>query len=811
MKHRQRSTCVAGAAPSPASSSATSRAGPVVLWFKHDLRLDDHPGLHQALQQAAGSASGAAGALMPVYCFDPARCSHLLDVPGGISGLLRAVNSLRESLRQLGSDLVVLTGRWEEQIPRFAAHMGAASVVAEREVEWERAAGLEGVQSTLPAGVALHTWAAPLFAEFVDNFKELKQRQPPVNAPLDPPESLPALPEELLADWWQQPEQQQQPQGRQQQQQQQGAGSGRLQAPPGGLPEEGELERAVQEAYLASLDPLLAASPSAEALAASDWLRSSGSSIDEAGQGAGAAAALTVISQMDTQDGSCSDGSGSNGAAAAAAATGGNGASSSSSSGGSESGGRRAARRAAWEAELAAELAAGEGPVMAALETYLRRVEADAAGGGSSAELGPRLWEAVANFDIPAAPEGCFPALFTRALALGVVSKRRLYQQAQALLRASQPAQLGALSRMADFLSRLGPPNLLTGALKAASTGGGQRARKAAAALAAAEARDFHEQMAAQRQDREVNGAKLRHWRWRGMLTDYLEAVPDNPRPGAPAILLVHGFGAFSEQWRDNASALAAGGYHVFAPTLPGYGRSEKPSVPYGQDFWRDFVHDFSLHVVRRPVVAVGNSIGGFIAASVASDFPGVCKGLVLVNSAGLMEKGYQPPAQEKAPFAPPFFVANAASQALFAFLQGSVEGQLKRLYPVRPERADAWLAQEISRAAYDPGALGVFRSVFYLSKPRPLSYVVDVFGGPTLMLQGSKDPLNDAVGRAKQLAELCSNVRVKMLNAGHCPHDELPEEVNAELLRFMEEDVLGEGKRQKQGDAQPRASARAG
>ena len=83
-----------------------------------------------------------------------------------------------------------------------------------------------------------------------------------------------------------------------------------------------------------------------------------------------------------------------------------------------------------------------------------------------------------------------------------MVSKRRLYQQAQALLQASQPAQQGALSRMAGFLSRLGPPNLLTGALKAASTGGGRRARKAAAALAAAEARDFHEQMAATRQDR---------------------------------------------------------------------------------------------------------------------------------------------------------------------------------------------------------------------------------------------------------------------------------------------------------------------
>lgn len=37
---------------------------------------------------------------------------------------------------------------------------------------------------------------------------------------------------------------------------------------------------------------------------------------------------------------------------------------------------------------------------------------------------------------------------------------------------------------------------------------------------------------------------------------------------------------------------------------------------------------------------------------------------------------------------------------------------QLRRVYPVNPQRADAWLGGEIARAARDPGALGVFRCV---------------------------------------------------------------------------------------------------
>ena len=35
----------------------------------------------------------------------------------------------------------------------------------------------------------------------------------------------------------------------------------------------------------------------------------------------------------------------------------------------------------------------------------------------------------------------------------------------------------------------------------------------------------------------------------------------------------------------------------VFAPTIPGFGRSEKAAMPYSQDLWRDFLRDFTLQV----------------------------------------------------------------------------------------------------------------------------------------------------------------------------------------------------------------------
>ena len=68
----------------------------------------------------------------------------------------------------------------------------------------------------------------------------------------------------------------------------------------------------------------------------------------------------------------------------------------------------------------------------------------------------------------------------------------------------------------------------------------------------------------------------------------------------------------------------------VYAPTLPGYGRAEKPCLPYSQELWVAFLREFVVEVVRRPVVVVGNSIGGFLSASLAADYSSLVQGETL-------------------------------------------------------------------------------------------------------------------------------------------------------------------------------------
>lgn len=88
-------------------------------------------------------------------------------------------------------------------------------------------------------------------------------------------------------------------------------------------------------------------------------------------------------------------------------------------------------------------------------------------------------------------------------------------------------------------------------------------------------------------------------------------------------ILLLHGIPANAELWRDVMGLLAAAGYRVLAPNMPGYGQTR---LPNGADYSLSAVGELYAAWLQqaqmRDVWLVGHDVGGAVAQFLAVRHP---------------------------------------------------------------------------------------------------------------------------------------------------------------------------------------------
>src|SRR5256712_9966398 len=102
------------------------------------------------------------------------------------------------------------------------------------------------------------------------------------------------------------------------------------------------------------------------------------------------------------------------------------------------------------------------------------------------------------------------------------------------------------------------------------------------------------------------------------------------------AVVFVHGLGSSGYmEWRQTLEATAMR-HRAFAPSLPGYGRTDKPRVRYTIPYFARFISRYMEDRGLRSAALVGTSLGGRIALEVALEQPELVRKLVLVNTLGL-------------------------------------------------------------------------------------------------------------------------------------------------------------------------------
>lgn len=257
-------------------------------------------------------------------------------------------------------------------------------------------------------------------------------------------------------------------------------------------------------------------------------------------------------------------------------------------------------------------------------------------------------------------------------------------------------------------------------------------------------------------------------------------------------MLLVHGFGASTDHWRHNIPALAQR-HEVHALDLLGFGRSAKPAgLDYGGALWRDQLAAYVAERIGRPTVLVGNSLGGFAALAAGAALGHGAAGVVLLNAAGPFSDEQAPPkgwgAIARQTIGGALLKSPVLQRLLFENLRrpATIRRTLNQVY-IDKTNVDEALVEAIRRPSLDSGAFGVFRTVFDIPRGQPLDELFAQLGCPLLLLWGIRDPWINAVGRRAAFQRHAPAATTEVvLEAGHCPHDEVPEQVNAALLEWL-------------------------
>ena len=287
------------------------------------------------------------------------------------------------------------------------------------------------------------------------------------------------------------------------------------------------------------------------------------------------------------------------------------------------------------------------------------------------------------------------------------------------------------------------------------------------------------------------------YWQWRDQKIHYVKA--GQPQANRPPLLLVHGFGASTDHWRKNIHGLQHD-FEVWAIDLLGFGRSAKPDWRYSGDLWRDQLHDFIQTMMGQPAVLAGNSLGGYASLCVAAQRPESAVGLVLLNSAGPFTDAQTGSASERSAWqralgevARSLLLQPIPSWMLFQYVRrrSTIRRTLSQVYLDQSAVTDQ-LVEEIYRPSCDPGAEKVFASVFKSPRGENIDTLLKQLQHPLLLLWGEGDPWMNARERGAKFRQHYPQLKEYYLQAGHCPHDEVPEQVNTLLRNWVLRECLG-------------------
>jgi haloalkane dehalogenase len=245
--------------------------------------------------------------------------------------------------------------------------------------------------------------------------------------------------------------------------------------------------------------------------------------------------------------------------------------------------------------------------------------------------------------------------------------------------------------------------------------------------------------------------------------------------PGAPVVLLLHGYPESSYMWHAVMPAVAAAGRRAIAPDFAGFGDSE-PDPPGTWDRHVESVERFRREQGIERCVLVVHDWGGLIGLRWACEHPEAVEALVISSTGffpdgqwhGMAEALRTPGTGEQ--------VVDGLDRDSFAGLLGAVSSGI----------GDDALDEYWKAFADEPrrhGQLELYRSGDFA---KLAEYDLSGLRVPVLLLWGESDEFAPVAGAHRFESELPDTELVVIEGAGHFVWEDAPERCAEALSRFL-------------------------
>ena len=277
-----------------------------------------------------------------------------------------------------------------------------------------------------------------------------------------------------------------------------------------------------------------------------------------------------------------------------------------------------------------------------------------------------------------------------------------------------------------------------------------------------------------------------------------------------PPIVLIHGFGASCDHWRNNAEVLASKGFRIYGIDLIGFGRSEQ-NLPVktnhlDNQFWSNQLTSFLDEIVNikrnGKTILIGNSLGALTAITTLSQKPELIKALI---AAPLPEPIFINPLKFLLPnwlkkfkylliklffnlFPLKPLIKLISSTKLITFALQSAyfrsifnDKTLKRIVTVPARRPNA-------SKALRSMCIGMSNRSNSVKGPEIIEKIQNLSNRPPILLIWGKQDKLIPIFLAKKLLKLHPWLKLTVINeAGHCLHDERPKHFNQIVLKWLD------------------------